>query len=115
LPGVTLKSADQRLAGLVLAVDGRPFAGAQVQLTGAEQFPQTTLTDAGGHFSFSGVADGRVAVYVGDTNVTAGGVRRLGGAAARGGDLNVLVQLKAPRDGSSIGGGPAGAGTNGFR
>src|ERR1039457_6211842 len=88
LPTIKLKSADQRLEGVVLDVDSKPIAKAQVQLTGVEQFPQTTNTDANGHFIFNGVSDGRVTIYADNPNIIEGGLHpRGGGAAAHGGDL----------------------------
>jgi len=99
----------------VLDVDGKPIAKSQVQLIGVEQFPQTTNTDANGHFIFCGVSDGRVAVYADNPNIIIeGGFHpRGGGASARAGDLNVVVQFRAPR-GASPPGGPVGPGTNGL-
>jgi protocatechuate 3,4-dioxygenase beta subunit len=67
-----LKAADQRLEGQVVDADGKPVANSQVQLTGAEQFPQTTNTDANGHFIFNSVSDGRVAVYADNPNIIRG-------------------------------------------
>jgi len=115
LPTIMLKSADQWLEGVVLDVDGKPIAKSQVQLIGVEQFPQTTNTDANGHFIFSGVSDGRVAVYADNPNIIIeGGLHpRGGGASARAGDLNVVVQFRAPRGGSPPSG-PVGPGTNGL-
>ena len=113
LPTIMLKSADQRLEGLVLDVDGKPIARTQVQLIGPEQYPQITNTDANGHFIFNGVSDGRVAVYADNPNIIEGGLHpRGGGAAAHGGDLNVVVQFRAPRGASPLGRGPVGSGTN---
>jgi hypothetical protein len=92
-----LKSADKRIEGRVLDADGEPVANTQVQLVGTEQFPQVTNTDARGHFTFTGVSDGRVSVYADRTNVTEGGFHpRGGGASAQGGDLNVVVRFSRP-------------------
>jgi len=95
LPTVSLKSADKRLEGRVLDADGKAVAMTQVQLVGAEQFPQSTNTDDSGRFIFHSVSDGRVTVYADTTNVTEGGFHpRGGGAQARGGDLNIVIQFK---------------------
>ena len=97
LPTIMLKSANQRVEGLVLDVDRKPIAKAQVQLTGPEQFPQTADTDANGHFIFNGVSDRRVTVYADNPNITEEGIHpHGGGASTHGGDLNVVVQLKTP-------------------
>ena len=89
-PSITLNVADRKLAGHVLGVDGKPIAGAQVQIYGEGQPNDVVQTDAKGNFHFDAVCEGPV-------NLSAyspqGGNN--GFAQTVGGDTNVVIQFSA--------------------
>jgi protocatechuate 3,4-dioxygenase beta subunit len=94
-----LKRADQTLAGRVLGPDGEPVAGASIYYEGAGQ-PQLTnsiRSDREGRFIFDGVCAGKVILMVTAVGPPpAPGMFNVmnGGAAAQGGDTNVVVRVK---------------------
>ncbi len=62
-PPVVLKRANCVLAGLVLGDDGKPVAGATVNLSGRDQREWVrTKTDGAGHFCFNGICQGEVSL-----------------------------------------------------
>jgi protocatechuate 3,4-dioxygenase beta subunit len=90
-PAFVLKRADRKLAGQVLGQDGKPVAGATVNLSGAGQpqfflYRQDGTTDSQGHFAFDALCEGLVTVSARANNVQ-------GNAPAQGGDTNVVIRL----------------------
>jgi protocatechuate 3,4-dioxygenase beta subunit len=99
-PPVVLKAADHKLAGQVLGLDGKPVAGADVNIQGEGQPAGHTTTDAQGRFAFNAVCEGPVRVYA--SSQIAGGNYLNGNIHAQGGDTNVVIQFAA----NGQGGGP---------
>ncbi len=62
-PAITLKKADQILAGNIISPDGQPVVGAEIRFSGRGQpeWPQTKSDDKG-HFVFESVCDGEVQI-----------------------------------------------------
>lgn len=62
-PPMVLKRANCILAGLVLGDDGKPVAGATVNLSGHDQKEWVrTTSDGAGHFCFNGICEGKVSL-----------------------------------------------------
>jgi len=89
LPAAVLHVADRKLAGQVLGADGKPVAGAYVNLNGEGQPNGNTTTDAKGHFSFEAVCEGPVMLFA---NARTGG-NLFGNTQAQGGDTNVVIHF----------------------
>ena len=93
-PAFVLKRADRQLAGQVLGSDGKPVAGANVNMSGQGQLQfRQTKSDGQGHFIFNGVCSGEVKVDA--RYYTNPDMRNSeeGDVSAQGGDTNVVVRL----------------------
>ena len=98
LPVAVLKVADRKLAGKVLGPDGKPVAGANVNMQGDGQpFGQST-TDAAGHFSFDAVCEGPVRLYA---NHQGDGAYLNADIQTQGGDTNVVIRFTANGQGGA--------------
>ena len=93
-PAFVLKRADHKLAGQVLGSDGKPVAGANVNMSGQGQLMfRQTKSDGQGHFIFNGVCAGEIKVDA--RYYTSHDFRNSeeGDVLAQGGDTNVVVRL----------------------
>lgn len=95
-PSFALKRANRRVAGRVLAPQGKPLPGANVSLSGQGQ-PQnlTTLTDTQGSFFFDQVCEGALKVFASCSNYLSfnGG----NGMEANSGHTNLVIVLEEIR------------------
>jgi protocatechuate 3,4-dioxygenase beta subunit len=89
LSPMKLKTADRRLAGQVIAANGKPASGARVYTYGNNQPNINAETDEAGHFDFK-VCDGSINV-----NAYLPSDGRNVNVQARGGDANVVIKLGA--------------------
>jgi protocatechuate 3,4-dioxygenase beta subunit len=85
-----LKTADRQLAGQVLGADGKPLAGAQVNINGNGQPNGNVRTDENGHFKFK-VCAGPVNIFA--YSPSGSGRNSSANWQARGGDTNVFVKI----------------------
>jgi protocatechuate 3,4-dioxygenase beta subunit len=99
-PVVVLPKANQKLSGQVLGPNGKPLAGANVNMQGEGQPPGQTTTDAQGRFSFEAVCEGPVRLFA-NSQGGAGNFMN-GNFEARGGDTNVVIRFAV----NGQGGGP---------
>jgi len=93
-PAFVLKRADRKLAGQVLGSDGKPVAGANVNMSGQGQLQfRQAKSDSQGHFIFNGVCAGEVKVDA--RYYTNPDMRNSeeGDLSAQGGDTNVVLRL----------------------
>jgi len=91
-PDAVLRVAGRKLAGQVLGPDGKPVAGAPVDMRGEGQTAAVTTTDARGHFAFDSVCEGPVTVASWHPNNAGFGMLQ-GNLQARGGDTNVVLKI----------------------
>ena len=108
-PTFVLQRADRKIAGRVLDIAGKPFAGAEVYFMGKGQPMNSkdkwgqqqwcnTNTDREGKFSFDTVCDAPLRVYADyhdplDWRIS---THNDGGMPAQAGDTNILIRLTAP-------------------
>jgi protocatechuate 3,4-dioxygenase beta subunit len=93
-PAFVLKRADRKLAGQILGRDGKPVAGARVNMSGQGQLMfREAKSDGQGHFHFDGVCAGEVRVNA--RYYTSPDFRNSeeGDVKAQGGDTNVVIRL----------------------
>src|ERR1019366_9990675 len=93
-PAFVLKRADRKLAGQILGRDGKPVAGARVNMSGQGQLMfREAKPDGQGHFHFDGVCAGEVRVNA--RYYTSPDFRNSeeGDVKAQGGDTNVVIRL----------------------
>lgn len=104
IPPFVLKKADRKLAGKVLGPDGKPLAGAMVQLSGEGQ-PQglSARSNSKGLFVIDGVCEGEVHLYAswsytqefgGQPDFLNAGNGM--GIKAQAGDTNFVIQMQNP-------------------
>jgi protocatechuate 3,4-dioxygenase beta subunit len=94
LPVFVLKRADRQVAGQVLGRDGKPVAGATVDLSGQGQLQfRQAKSDGQGHFIFNGVCAGEVRVNARYYPSRDYQNSEQGNVTAQGGDTNVVVRL----------------------
>jgi uncharacterized GH25 family protein len=85
LDPVELRRADRKLSGKLVDTDGKPVAGASMQIHGEGQPNANISTDREGRFSFD-VCEGPVTLFANSQN-------RFGNMSAEGGDTNVVMTL----------------------
>ncbi len=100
-PAFVLKAANRKLAGRVVDGDGKPLAGALINLNGLGQ-PQNCAckTDVNGNFVLNAICDGPVQLHVAYFDPLDSQIFLSGGddVAARVGDTNLVIQLgKLPK------------------
>jgi len=94
-PAIVLAVANQKLAGKVLDVDGKPASGIMVQCYGVSQPNATAETDSEGRFSFDAVCEGPVQLNA--TLRSSPGDMQSANAQTAGGDTNVVLRLAQNR------------------
>jgi uncharacterized GH25 family protein len=88
-----LKAADMNISGIVVDVNDKPMANAEVYVNGQGQQYRRSTTDARGKFTIDKLCDGPVQV---NANINNDGVYLYGDVSASTGDTDVTVVVEPP-------------------
>jgi len=92
LPSVVLTATDGQVAGQVLDAEGKPAAGAQVQVFAIGKTVSTS-TDANGRFELHNVSRGALNLNAGYPIRNSSALTNSGIAHVNGGDTNIMIRL----------------------